>query len=144
MLGTVKMRQWLKQNIVLFQLHWYSRKNLCFPFWLTINDWFCNPSRIFCMDQSFNLCKSNRIITDTGLIQFKNFHLNSQPISHYWPKCLLHKSNTKWMFDTAVFKLQTCNSCKDGFMNLQLDNEYGCYPCFCYSHIDLMFSWFEA
>ena len=31
---------------------------------------------------------------------------------------------------------KTCDSCKDGFMNLEMENEFGCYPCFCYSHID--------
>lgn len=31
---------------------------------------------------------------------------------------------------------QRCNKCKRGYMSLQLTNEYGCYPCFCYSHID--------
>ena len=31
---------------------------------------------------------------------------------------------------------QRCNKCNRGYMSLQLTNEYGCYPCFCYSHID--------
>lgn len=31
---------------------------------------------------------------------------------------------------------QRCNKCKPGYMSLSLTNEYGCYPCFCYSHVD--------